>query len=136
MLMAAKVRMETGLEVMPHICCRDKNAIAMRSLLMGAKVNDIRNMLVITGDPIPELVRQTVKSVFNFDSVGLMKIIRDMNEEVLTDMTITYGGAINQGRRNLDGEIRRVLKKMETGAEFFFTQPVFSKRGWRAGASD
>ena len=126
-LMAAKVRMETGLEVMPHICCRDKNAIAMRSLLMGAKVNDIRNMLVITGDPIPELVRQTVKSVFNFDSVGLMKIIRDMNEEVLTDMTITYGGAINQGRRNLDGEIRRVLKKMETGAEFFFTQPVFSK---------
>lgn len=126
-LMGAKVRMETGLEVMPHICCRDKNAIAMRSLLMGAKINDIRNMLVVTGDPIPELVRQTVKSVFNFDSVGLMKIIRDMNEEIFQDVPMVYGGAINQGRRNLDGEIGRVLRKMETGAEFFFTQPVFSK---------
>ena len=67
--MAAKVRRETGMEVMPHICCRDKNALAIRSALMGAHINDIGNALMITGDPVPASARQTVKSVFNFDSV-------------------------------------------------------------------
>ena len=78
-LMAEKVHKETGMTVMPHICCRDKNAIAMRSQLLGAHLNDINNFLVITGDPIPSMVRQSVKAVFNFDSVGLMNIIKDMN---------------------------------------------------------
>ena len=59
---------------MPHICCRDKNAIAMRSTFLGASINDINNFLIITGDPIPVMARQVVKSVFNFDSVGLMRI--------------------------------------------------------------
>ena len=80
-LMAEKVARETGMCVMPHICCRDKNAIAMRSQLLGAYINGIHNFLVITGDPIPSMVRTTVKSVFNFDSVGLMQILADMNEE-------------------------------------------------------
>ena len=79
-LMAEKVSRETGMCVMPHICCRDKNAIAMRSQLLGAHINDINNFLVITGDPIPSVVRASVKSVFNFDSVGLMNIISDMNQ--------------------------------------------------------
>ncbi len=126
-LMARKVKLETGLEVMPHICCRDKNAIAMRSTFLGAHINGIHNMLIITGDPVPTMVRQTVKPVFNFDAVGLMKIAQDMNEEMFAKMPLTYGGAINQGRRNLDVEINRVKKKMEAGAEFFLTQPVFSK---------
>lgn len=124
-LMAEKVLRETGLCVMPHICCRDKNAIATRSQLLGAHLNGIHNLLVITGDPIPMMARESVKSVFNFDSVGLMKIIRDMNEEVFPQSPMTYGGAINQGRRNLDVEIRRVQQKMEAGATFFLTQPVF-----------
>lgn len=124
-LMAEKVRQETGLTVMPHICCRDKNAIAMRSLFLGAHINEIYNMLIITGDPVPTMIRPNVKSVFNFDSVGLMKIAQDMNEEVFKDRPISYGGAINQGRRNLDVEIGRVKKKMAAGAEFFLTQPVF-----------
>lgn len=126
-LMAEKVRRATGMCVMPHICCRDKNAIAMRSQLLGAYINDIHNMLIVTGDPIPAQARQTVKSVFNFDSVGLMRIARDMNEEFFADTPLTYGGAINQGRPNLEVEIKRVRKKMETGAEFFLTQPIFSK---------
>lgn len=128
-LMAEKVARETGMCVMPHICCRDKNAIAMRSQMLGAYINDIRNFLVITGDPIPSLVRNTVKSVFNFDSVGLMQIINDMNEEQFVEAPITYGGAINQGRRNIDVEIGRVKKKMAAGASFFLTQPVSSKEG-------
>jgi homocysteine S-methyltransferase len=125
-LMAEKVKLATGMAVMPHICCRDKNAIAMRSLFLGAHINNINNMLLITGDPIPSTDRETVKSVFNFDSVGLMNIALDMNEENFPDVPLTYGGAINQGRRNLDIEIGRVRKKMAAGAQFFFTQPVFS----------
>lgn len=127
-LMAEKVRRETGMCVMPHICCRDKNAIAMRSLLLGAHINDIHNMLIITGDPVPSMARQTVKAVFNFDSVGLMQIAKDMNEENFTDSPLSYGGAINQGRKNLDVEIKRVQRKMEAGAEFFLSQPVFSEQ--------
>ena len=126
-LMAEKVARETGMHVMPHICCRDKNAIAMCSQLLGAYINHIRNFLVITGDPIPSVERSIVKSVFNFDSVGLMRLINDMNEEQFTDAPICYGGAINQGRRNLEVEIRRVKKKMEQGASFFLTQPVSTK---------
>lgn len=126
-LMAEKVKQGTGLMVMPHICCRDKNAIAMRSLLLGAHINGIKNLLIITGDPIQSMVRQTVKAVFNFDSVGLMNIVKDMNEEMFSESPMVYGGAINQGRKNLEIEIQRVCKKMEAGAEFFLTQPVFSK---------
>ena len=123
-LMAEKVARETGMCVMPHICCRDKNAIAMRSQLLGAYINGIHNFLVITGDPIPSLVRTTVKSVFNFDSVGLMQILADMNEEQFAQAPVSYGGAINQGRRNLEVEIGRVKKKMAAGATFFLTQPI------------
>lgn len=126
-LMAEKVRRETGMCVMPHICCRDKNAIAMRSMLLGAHINDIHNLLIITGDPLPSAVRQSIKAVFNFDSVGLMQIVRDMNEENFSEAPMSYGGAINQGRRNLDVEIRRVKLKMDAGAGFFLTQPVFNK---------
>ena len=70
------------------------------------------------------MVRTTVKSVFNFDSVGLMQILADMNEEQFTQAPASYGGAINQGRRNLEVEIGRVKKKMAAGATFFLTQPI------------
>lgn len=125
-LMAQKVKNETGFDVMPHICCRDKNAIAMRSTFLGASINGINNFLIITGDPIPVMARQVVKSVFNFDSVGLMRIADEMNSEALKDSPLTYGGAINQSRRRIESEIKRVQKKMEAGAEFFLTQPVFT----------
>lgn len=125
-LMAQKVKNVTGFEVMPHICCRDKNAIAMRSTFLGASINDINNFLIITGDPIPVMARQVVKSVFNFDSVGLMRIADEMNSEALKDSPLTYGGAINQSRLRIESEIKRVQKKMEAGAEFFLTQPVFT----------
>ncbi len=126
-LMAEKVKRETGMCVMPHICCRDKNAIAIRSQFLGAHINGIRNFLVITGDPIPTMARGSVKSVFNFDSVGMMRMISDMNEEQFDKAPVCYGGAINQGRKNMDVEIARVKKKMEAGATFFLTQPVSTK---------
>jgi len=126
-LMAAKVMKETDMCVMPHLCCRDKNAIAIRSLLLGAQVNGIHNFLIVTGDPVPTLIRQSVKSVFNFDSVGFMKIVKDMNEEQFAKEPLCYGGAINYNRRNLEVERDRMKKKTEAGASFFFTQPLFCK---------
>lgn len=126
-LMAAKVYRETGIEVMPHVCCRDKNAFAMRAMFMGAKINDIKNFLIITGDPVPASARDLVKSVFNFSSVGLMKIAQEMNREVFNENPLNYGGAINQNLINLESIINTTKRKMDAGASFFLTQPVFSK---------
>ncbi len=125
-LMATKVKTETNMTVMPHMCCRDKNAIAIRSLVMGAYLNGIRDFLVVTGDPIPSISRQDIKGVFNFDSTGFMRILGDMNEELFSNNPLIFGGAINQGRRKFEREITRVQKKMDLGAKFFFTQPAFS----------
>ena len=125
-LIAAKVSRQTGMCVMPHLCCRDKNAIAIRSQLLGAHINDINNFLVITGDPIPQMIRSSVKSVFNFDSVGMMKIVQEMNSDTFTDHPVTYGGAINHNRMNTKAETERIRRKMAAGATFFMTQPIFS----------
>lgn len=126
-LMALKVQNATGMCVMPHICCRDKNSIAIRAQMLGAYMNGIYNMLVLTGDPVPTMIRQSVKSVFNFDSVGMMRILKDMNEEEFKNMPLVYGGVINYDRLHLEVEIKRVKRKMEAGAQFFFTQPIFTK---------
>lgn len=127
-LMSIKVARETGVNVMPHICCRDKNAIAISSLLFGAYINDIRNFLVITGDPVPSTVRDNIKGVFNFDSVKLMDYMNEMNNENFINDKLCYGGAINYARRNIELEIERINKKINAGAEFFLTQPVFDDK--------
>lgn len=126
MLMSIKVMRETGVNVMPHICCRDRNAISISSALLGAYINGIRNFLVITGDPVPNASRDNVKSVFNFDSVKLMEYIGSMNDESFKGDQVCYGGAINYARRNIELEIQRAIKKQEAGARYFLTQPVFT----------
>lgn len=126
-LMGMKIKEGTGINVVPHLCCRDKNMIAMRSYLLGAYLNGVRNFLVITGDPVPTLMRQSVKGVFNFNSVTLMNLIKDMNEEEFYRDPITFGGCINYNRKNMDVELKRILQKMEAGASFFITQPVFTE---------
>ena len=125
-LMSIKVLREVGINVMPHICCRDRNAISIASTLLGAYINDVRNFLVITGDPVPNSSRDSIKSVFNFDSVKLMEYIKDMNADSFGNDKLCYGGAINYARRNIDYEVKRCIKKEEAGAEYFLTQPVFS----------
>lgn len=127
-LMSIKVARETGIKVMPHICCRDKNTIAISSQLLGSYINDIRNFLVITGDPVPSTARESIKGVFNFDSVKLMEFMKEMNEENFANDNIYYGGAINYARRNIDVEIERINKKRAAGADFFLTQPVFDDK--------
>ncbi len=126
-LIADKVHRETQIPVMPHICCRDKNSLALRSQFLGSKINNIHNFLLITGDPIHVQSRGVVKSVFQFDSVGLMHVAQDLNQSMLSDNPLYYGGAINQERLNLHIEIQRVKRKMDAGATYFLTQPVFTQ---------
>lgn len=124
-LISSKIKREIGIESMPHMCCRDKNTNAIRSSLIGAHIEEIRNILAITGDPISDASRVETKSVFNLNSFKLIDLINDMNEEVFKNDTMFIGGAINPNVFNKDIEYNRMMKKVENGAKFFFTQPVY-----------
>lgn len=127
-LTGVKVQSEVDIPVMPHISCRDKNMIAMRAQLLGAYGNQIRSLLVVTGDPIPGSERGVTTSVFDFNSVQLMEFIKEMNQEHFSEEPFFYGGALNYARANIDIEIKRMQKKIEAGAAYFLSQPVFSKQ--------
>ena len=77
-LIACKLHRELGLDVIPHMTCRDRNINATKALLFGLQIEGIRNVLVVTGDPIPSEDRQEVKGVFNFNSQILAGYIRDL----------------------------------------------------------
>ncbi len=126
-LMAVKIYHEVGIHVMPHVCCRDKNLIAIRSGILGAYINGVRNMLFVTGDPIPSEHRQSTTGVFDYNSIRLMHYMKDMNLEHFNAEPIYYGGALNYGRGNLDKIIERMEKKIEGGAKYFLTQPIFTE---------
>jgi methionine synthase I (cobalamin-dependent)/5,10-methylenetetrahydrofolate reductase len=126
-LMSVKVMNITGMSCMPHLCCRDRNLISMRGTLLGAYANGIRNILAVTGDPIPSESRSSTTGVFDYDSVKLMQFITGINDSYFACEPFVFGGALNQGRLNLKYEIERVKKKMQAGAAFFLTQPVYSK---------
>lgn len=126
-LMAAKIKQELGVDVMPHICCRDKNMIAMRSMLLGAHIHNIRNLLLVTGDPIPADCRKTTTSVFDYNSIRLMQYVRELNTEHFATDPFVYGGALNYAGVNVDAIVKRMQQKMEAGASYFMTQPIFAK---------
>lgn len=123
---AAKIQREVGIETLPHICCRDKNLVALRASLLGAHIEGIRNILAVTGDPIPEADKGEVKSVFNVNSFNLMKLISEMNKGVFYEEQLNIGGALNLNALNKEKEIARMKRKVEMGAAFFLTQPIFS----------
>jgi len=124
-IIAAKIKREIGIEAMPHICCRDKNTNAIRSSLIGSHIENVRNVLAITGDPISDASKVETKSVFNLNSFRLMELIQDMNEEFFKEENILIGGALNLNVRNKEVEYSRMLKKIEKGAKFFLTQPIY-----------
>ncbi len=126
-LMSIKIAEETGLKVMPHLCCRDRNMISMRSVLLGAYIHGIRNLLIVTGDPVPGESRSRTTGVFDYNSFRLMDYVKEMNVEHFGEEPICYGGALNYGRGNIDKVIERMQRKIEAGATYFMTQPVFSK---------
>jgi homocysteine S-methyltransferase len=124
-IIATKIKREIGIEAMPHICCRDKNTNAIRSALIASHIEDIRNVLAVTGDPISDATKIETKSVFNLNSFKLMELINDMNEEFFKGDTIHIGGALNLNVLNKEVEFNRMLKKIEKGARFFLTQPIY-----------
>lgn len=126
-LMSIKLKNDIHVPVMPHIGCRDKNMIAMRSGLLGAYINDIRNILIVTGDPVPSVSRAETTGVFDYNSIQLMSFVKKMNEEHFSDEPIYYGGALNYGRGKIEKVVERMEKKIEAGAKYFLTQPVYSK---------
>ena len=124
-ILATKIKREIGIDAMPHICCRDKNTNAIRSGLMGAHIENIRNVLALTGDPMSDINKVEAKSVFNLNSFKLINLISEMNKEIFTDDDITIGAALNLNVRNKDIEVSRMKKKIENGANFFITQPIY-----------
>ncbi len=125
-LMGIKIAEETGMRVMPHICCRDRNMISMRAGILGAYIHGIRNLLLVTGDPVPGESRVSTTGVFDYNSIRLMEYVKEMNVEHFSKDPIYYGGALNYGRGSLDKVIGRMKQKIAAGAKFFLTQPVFS----------
>lgn len=125
-LTSLKLNRETGMQMMPHLCCRDKNMIAMRSMLLGLHMNGLRNLLIVTGDPVPGETRDTTTGVFDYNSIQLMNFVKQLNEEQFEKDPLYYGGALNYGIGFVERQAERMQKKMEAGASYFLTQPIFS----------
>ncbi len=125
-LCSSKIKREIGIEVLPHICCRDRNINSLRSTLLGAHCEGIRAVLAVTGDPIAETDRGVIKPVFNIDSTRLMQLITQLNDDIFADSPIIIGGAYDPAPKKTEYSVRRVEKKLACGAGFVLTQPVFS----------
>lgn len=126
-MMSIKLNRVSHVDVMPHVCCRDRNMVAMRSALLGAYVNEIRNLLLVTGDPLPIESRAKTSNVFDYNSIRLMEFVNEMNEEHFPKDPYVFGGALNYNGTNIDKIIERMQRKMDAGASYFLTQPVYSE---------
>lgn len=125
MLLGALMQQETGLDVMPHVTCRDRNIIGLRGSLLGSYAAGIKHFLMITGDPVPSADRSHITPVFDYNSIRFMNMAKLMNDEVFSDDRIIYGGALNYHGKNVDAIVRRMNLKIEQGCSFFLTQPVY-----------
>lgn len=127
LMTGVKIQRELEIPVMPHVGCRDRNRLGMGAAFLGAHMNGIRNLLLVTGDPVPGGARSGTSPVYDFNSITLMEYVRQMNLEYFQEDPIVYGGALNYGRANLDKEIERMKRKIEAGASYFLTQPIYSR---------
>ncbi|MEA4890284.1 MAG: bifunctional homocysteine S-methyltransferase/methylenetetrahydrofolate reductase [Clostridiaceae bacterium] len=126
---AARLFRDTGVPVLPHLCCRDRNVNSLRASLLAAHSEGIRQVLAITGDAIPESERGFIKPVFNVNSIGLLQMIRQMNQDQFAEEPLLAFAAVDPGVPNLDAEYVRVCRKKEQGAQVFLSQPVFDSSG-------
>ena len=128
-LVACRVHRELGLCTLPHMTCRDRNLNATKALLLGLYAEGVREVLAITGDPIPSAERDEVKSVYQFNSRKLAQYIVSLaGEGREMPSPLTVFGALNLNARNFDVELRRAVEKLENGMTGFLTQPVLSEQ--------
>jgi homocysteine S-methyltransferase len=132
MAMAVRLEREIGIETIIHYCCRDRNLLGMQSDLLGAHTLGLRNILIITGDPPKLGDYPDATAVFDVDSVGLTNMVTRLNHgldvggNAIGEPTGFYVGCgVNPGSPDLDREIARFEWKVDAGAQFCVTQPVF-----------
>lgn len=122
---AARLHREVSLPVLPHITCRDRNPLAVKAALLGAVIEDVQDVLIVTGDPVVQAERN-MRGVFSFHSIGLMDYISGLNRDVFSHRPVHYGGALNLNAVHFPAELNRAVKKQRSGASFLLTQPAFS----------
>jgi len=129
------IQQQAGIEAVLHFCCRDRNILGIQSELLGAYSLGIRNLLCITGDPPRMGSYPEATAVFDVDSIGLTNIVNNLNQgldiggnPMGSQTALVIGVGANPGALNLEEELRRFECKVQAGAEFVVTQPVFDVR--------
>jgi homocysteine S-methyltransferase len=130
-----QIQQHTGIETILHYTCRDRNLLSIQSDLLGASSIGLHNILCLTGDP-PKLGNYPdATAVFDVDSIGLVNIVRRLNHgldigsnSIGASTNFTIGVAANPGMPDIEQELRRFVFKVEAGAEYAITQPVFDLR--------
>ncbi len=126
------IQQHAGIEAVLHFCCRDRNILGIQSELLGAHTAGIRNLICITGDPPRMGAYPDATAVFDVDAIGLVNIVRNLNHgldiggnPMGSQTALLIGVGANPGALNMEEEIRRFEWKVEAGAEYVVTQPVF-----------
>jgi methionine synthase / methylenetetrahydrofolate reductase (NADH) len=129
---AVLVQQQAAVETILHYACRDRNLLGMQSDLLGAHSMGIRNVLIITGDPPQMGEYPDATAVYDVDSIGLTNVVAQLNrgldiggQPIGAPTAFHIGVAANPSALNLDEEVRRFEYKVQAGAEFAITQPVF-----------
>jgi homocysteine S-methyltransferase len=129
---AVLVEQQIGIEAVLHYCCRDRNLLGMMSDLLGAAALGLHNLLIITGDPPKMGPYPDATAVFDIDAIGLTNMVNKLNHgldlgnnPIGKPTAFSIGVGVNPGAVNLEEEIRRFEWKVEAGAEYAITQPVF-----------
>jgi homocysteine S-methyltransferase len=130
-----QIQQHTGIETILHYTCRDRNLLSIQSDLLGASSIGLHNILCLTGDP-PKLGNYPdATAVFDVDSIGLVNIVRRLNHgldigsnSIGATTNFTIGVAANPGVPDIEQELRRFYYKVDAGAEYAITQPVFDLR--------
>jgi homocysteine S-methyltransferase len=133
--LCVQIQQHVGIETILHYTCRDRNVLSIQSDLLGASSIGLKNILCLTGDP-PKLGNYPdATAVFDVDAIGLVNIVRNLNcgldigkNSIGESTGFTISVAANPGVPDIEQEIRRFAYKVEAGAEFAITQPVFDLR--------
>ena len=133
--LAVLIEQQAGIETLLHYSCRDRNLLGIQSDLLGAHAMGLRNLLLITGDPGRVGDYPDATAVFDVDSIGLTNLVARLNrgcdvggQPIGAPTGFHIGVSVNTAASNIDEELRRFEYKLEAGAEFVVTRPVFDLR--------